>query len=226
MSERGNVLTEAALRALIRESGSGEVVVAARYEVGPERLFRPGRARSSAVSAVFWSSFCVLFIVITVLLISSDGTVASVAGVPFPAIVLAGTFGVFVILLWVVPVMYRPFGRMASRLGIRPFVVGATPFSRQFLVISESSLVLFHYSGRVIGSWPRREVVVTALKEFGPAVSLVITTEYAFTEIPIALEVGGPAAPFWSNGGMIGRHALRDALDGALRESGYAQANV
>lgn len=122
--------------------------------------------------------------------------------------------------------MYRRLGRMASRLGIRLFVVGATPFSRQFLVIAESSIVLFHYSGRVIGSWPRREVVVTALKEFGPAVSLVITTEYEFAEIPIALEVGGPAAPFWSNGGIIGRHALRDALDDALRDARYSLASV
>ncbi|MBT2500168.1 hypothetical protein J7E25_13830 [Agromyces sp. ISL-38] len=220
------MLNEAVLRDLIRGSGSGEVVVAARYEVGPERLFRPGRVRSSTVSAVLWSMFCVLFITITVMLVSSDGNVASFAGVPMPAIVLAGSFGVFVIFLWVVPVMYRRFGSMASRLGIRLFVVGATPFSRQFLVITESSIVLFHYSGRVIGSWPRREVVVTALKQFGPAVSLVITTEYAFAEIPIALEVGGPAAPFWSNGGIIGRHALRDALDSVLRESGYAQAKV
>lgn len=220
------MLTEAVLRDLIHASGAGEVVVAARYEVEPERVFRPGRVRSSSVSTVFWSTFCIFFIIVTVMLVSSDGDVASIGGVPMPAILLAGTFGVFVIILWVVPVMYRRFAKLASRLGVRLFVVGATPFSRQFLVISDASIVLIHRSARVIGSWPRREVVATALKEFGPAVSLVITTDHAFAEIPVAVEVGGPAAPLWSNGGMIGRHALRDALDSALRASRYARANV
>ncbi|MGR0218677.1 hypothetical protein [Agromyces sp. ZXT2-6] len=42
--------------------------------------------------------------------------------------------------------------------------------------------------------------------------ALLIVTEDRFFGLPIALAVGGPAAPMWSNGGAAGRKALRDLI--------------
>lgn len=225
MSDRGNVLTEDALGAVIRSSGD-QLLLPDRYVVEAERLFQAGRARSMTVSAVLWTIFCALLIAVTVVLISSGGSVGTIAEVPIPAILVAGSFGIFVILLWLIPILYRRIGRLASRFGIRLFVIGASPFSRQFIAVTNSSITLFDHSGRVIGNWPSREVVVTALKQFGPAVSLVVATKDTFSEVPIALQIGGPTAPFWSSGGVLGRHALHNALQNELRESGYSLASV
>lgn len=219
------MLTEDALGAVIRSAGD-QLILPERYVVDAERLFQAGRARSIAVSTVMWTVFCFLLIAVTVVLISSNGSVRTIAGVPIPAILVAGSFGTFVVLLWRIPILYRRVRRLASRPRLRLFLVGATPCSRQFIAITNSSITLFHRSGRVSGNWPFREVIVTALTQFGPAVSLVVATEDTFSEIPIALQIGGPTAPFWSSGGILGRHELCDALRDDLRESGYSLASV
>ncbi len=144
---------------------------------------------------------------------------------PVPMILMVVPFGTLMLGLWVLRLARPSLRRRSRKIGHPIFIVGSTPLSRRFLVIDRGGILLVDGRRRRLGSWPRHRVDVTALRPFGNAEALLIVADDRFFELPISHAVGGPAAPFWSNGGAVGFTDLRKLVSRQLGDAGYLRVH-
>lgn len=213
-------MSAARFRGLVDEADV-DLLLPAEFEVTSDRIFAAARFRSAVVSLVLSGMFIVVMATVFILTFGPPGGPIRLAGVPLPMIILGAAFGAFIIALWVLPSVYPGLRRVSTTTGRSILVVGSTPLSRRFLVITHRGILLVDARGGRIGSWPHDQVHLTAFRRFTNAIALLIVTEDRFFELPISLAVGGPAAPMWSNGGAAGRKALQDLIVRELAEAAY-----
>lgn len=220
MPHRSDALIVARFRALV-DDAVVDLLLPTEFEVSSERIFAGARVRSAVVWVVLSGMFLVLVATVSIATFGQPDGPVWLAGVPLPMIILGATSGAFMVALWVLPLVRPGLRKISATTGRAILVVGSTPLSRRFLVISHGGVLLLDDRGRRIGSWPHDRVQVTALRQFTNVVALLIVSEDRFFELPISHALGGPAAPMWSNGGALGRKALRDLIATQLREAAY-----
>lgn len=149
--------------------------------------------------------------------ISTDGN-PRLLGVPLGFLpVLAVFFG-----LWLMGVLAQVPSRAERRAvkgrGLRTFGVGVIPFTRTYLIIDQSGLRVISGTGNQVASaeWSRVSVAGLQASQFG--VGLAVSIDETWYDIPIVLEVAGPAAAAWSWDAMGAKQrllrAVRESLDG------------
>ncbi|WP_430647011.1 hypothetical protein [Agromyces sp. GXS1127] len=185
------MLTLDILRSLLAEAGR-EPKLPAEYEVSSDRIFAASGLRSLGVSLFMLTLFLMLFLAAVLWAFGPMGSTSVVAGVPMPLVMMVICFGAYMVFVWVLPLFHARMQVVADTVGARLFVVGPTPLSRRFLIITEASVLMLTSKGRLTASWPSDQVTVTSVRRFANSVGLLLAVaDDRFFEIPIAHAVGG-----------------------------------
>lgn len=175
------------------------------------------RATVRRVHVAVFGAFLVLACTLFAWVLATDGS-PRIAGVPAVAIpiVAFGLIGWLTRMLAQVPHLAE--ARAARRRGLSVFAVGLFPSTRTYLIVDSFGLLLLRGKRRDVGLIRWRDVEAAALQtsEFG--VGLTVSVAGDWYDIPIVLEVGGPAASAWSWAPIGARRALQAAVEQRLHD--------
>ncbi|WP_127476927.1 hypothetical protein [Microbacterium sulfonylureivorans] len=159
----------------------------------------------------------------TAWMISSDGQ-QLVGGIPGPALAI----GVAGVVAWLTrlggQLPHLRERRAAVRLGVTAFAIGSTPLTGQSLIVAADGLCFLRGRAKPLGFVPARQVEIAALTTTAAGVGISLSIDGRWFDVPIVLEVGGPAGSAWSVPGLRPGPRLVDTI--AMRIQRHAAVYV
>jgi hypothetical protein len=172
--------------------------------------------------SVFAGALLTLFFAVLGWLISSDGDIPLVLGMPLLIPVLLSPAIVWTIAYAPAWAAHRRLRRFAAPRELPVFVAGSTLLARRYLSIDANAISLLDGRRTILATWERHRVAVVVLEDFWAMTGLVIVTDDdQCHELTIAKPVGDHVMTTLPLGDRLSVTRSRRAISHALRQRGY-----